>query len=143
MNEFRRVELPSGNVLQVGVSPFSVSKALYQAVLREMRGVKISSDDPVPLILKDLLCAGLSSPEIEKCLWECLKKCTYNSGKGDFKVEESAFEPVECRGDYHQVCMEVAQDNIGPFVKSLCAEFFRSSQTIANILAPRQPTTTS
>lgn len=122
----REVKLPSGAVLKVAASPFAVSKALYQALLKELRAVPVSSKTDMASLYKDLFCVGFSSPAIEACLWECFKRCTYDCGKGELKIDEQTFEPVKNRDDYMRVCAEVAQENILPFAKSLYAEYQRA-----------------
>lgn len=120
----REVKLPSGAILKVSPAPFAESKALYQAFLKEVRHVKISSKMEMAELYKELICIGYSSVEIESCLWKCFERCTYNlGGKGDLKIDKDTFEPVESRDDYMKVCMEVAKENILPFAKSLYAEY--------------------
>lgn len=121
----KEVKLPSGATLKITLSPFATSKALYQAILTEAKGLNITSKTELAALYKELFCIGFSSPEIEKCLWECFKRCTYNGGKGDFKIDENTFETPEARDDYMNVCMEVAKENVLPFVKSLYAEYQR------------------
>lgn len=114
------VVLPSGAKLKITPSSFAVAKDLFQAVTEEMKGLSISSSTEIDInLFKDLFCSGLSSKKIEKCLWECMKKATYN----DLKITEDTFEPVEARQDYLQVMFEVAKENISPFMKSLFASF--------------------
>lgn len=125
----REVTLPSGATLKVTPSAFAVSKALYQAVLSELKGVPVSASTDHPALFKDLMCTGFSSPAIEACLSECFKKCTYNCGKGDMRIDADTFEPVENRDDYIMVCFEVAKENVFPFLKSLYAEFQRVMKT--------------
>lgn len=122
----KEVKCPSGAILKITLSPFSDSKALYHAVLRELRTVSIDPSLTAASMYKDLFCAGFSSLEVESCLEKCLERCTYNSGKGDFRITKETFEPVEAREDYLTVCMEVAKENVGPFAKSLYAEFKRA-----------------
>lgn len=131
----REVKLPSGAVLKITVSPFTTAKNLYQALLKELKNVQISTKTELASIYKELFCIGFSSPEIEACLWECFKRCTYNGGAGDLKIDDQTFEPVERRDDYMMVCMEVAKDNILPFAKSLYAEYLRITETVASTQA--------
>ncbi len=128
----KEVKLPSGAVLKLNPAPFADAKALYQAVLEEIKGISMFSATEMVSVYKDIFCAGFSSRKIEACLWECLKRCTYNnnSGSGDLKIDISTFEPVSAREDYTTVCMEVAKENINPFVKSLYAEYGQLFQTI-------------
>lgn len=121
----REVKLPSGAVLKITPAPFADAKALYQALLKEAQGVEIHSKMEMTNLYKELFCRGFSSPEVEKCLWKCLERCTYNGGNGDLRVSNDTFEPVSARDDYMSVCMEVAKENVLPFVKSLYAEYQR------------------
>lgn len=116
----KEVVLPSGAKLKITPSSFAVSKELFQAVSEELKSLSISASTEIDInLFKDFFCAGLSSKKIEKCLWECMKKATYN----DLKITEDTFEPVEAREDYLQVMFEVAKENITPFMKSLFASF--------------------
>lgn len=119
----REVKLPSGALLKIGLSPFAVGKSLYQAVLEDAKGVDFTGQTELAVLYRDLFCVAASSKKIEACLWECFKKCTYNSGNGDFRITEETFESVEARDDYLTVCVEVAKENILPFAKSLYAEY--------------------
>jgi len=141
--EFREVKLPSGAVLKVAPAPFSDAKALYQAVLEESKRVDLGSGVEIPRLLKDALVSGFASEKIERCLWVCFQRCIYNSGNGDLKIDKDSFEPVKNRQDYVTVCMEVAEENIGPFVKSLYAVWSQALETLESVRASRQPTTTS
>lgn len=121
----KEVKLPSGATLKITPSPFKDAKSLYQAILKEAKGVSINSKTEMAEIFKNLFCIGFSSEEIERHLWVCFSRCTYNGGKGDLKIDADTFEPIEARDDYMQACMEVAKENILPFVKSLYAEYQR------------------
>lgn len=123
----KEVKLPSGAVLKVNPAPFSVAKSLYQSLLRVGINVAFESGAEIGELLKNLLCIGLSSPDIEKILGECFKRCTYDKGdgSGDLKINEDTFEPVKAREDYPVVCMAVGEENLAPFVKSLYAEFLK------------------
>lgn len=115
----REATMPSGKILQVAPAPFADAKALYQALLREMKSVAIGTGTDTQSIFKDLFCVGFSSREIESALWPCMQRCLYNG----LKIDVGTFEPVECRQDYMKVCMEVAKENVGPFGSALYAEF--------------------
>lgn len=117
----KEIELPSGAVLKIYPAPFADSKALYQAMLDEARGVQITKDNELGNMFKDFFCIAFSSKKVEACLSECLKKCTYN----DLAIAKDTFEPLDARADYTMVCMEVAKENVAPFAKSLYAEYQR------------------
>lgn len=118
------ITLPSGATLRIQVAQFAVSKALYQAMLRELRDVRITMRENVEDMLKNLFCAGFSSPAMEDALWACFQRCLYN-GK---KIDKDTFEPEDARGDYVQVCVEVGKANVFPFMKSLYADFAKYVQ---------------
>lgn len=119
----KEVKCPSGAILKVGVAPFTDAKALYQALLKEAKGIAFHNKVELSSLYKDMFCAGFASAEIEKCLWKCMERCTY--GEKDLKISPDSFEPVEAREDFLFVCMAVAEENVGPFVKSLYAEYLR------------------
>jgi hypothetical protein len=119
----KEITLPSGAILKITLAPFSDAKALYQAFLEEMKTIEVSSTHDFTNLFKNLVCIGFSSKKIESCLEVCLKRCTYNYGKGDLKIDKDSFEPAENRGDYMSVCTEVAKENILPFMKSLYVQY--------------------
>lgn len=126
MNQsFKEVTLPSGAILKIAPATFAESKALYQAMLEEAVHINIGSQGELGNVFKDLFCMGFASKKIEACLEACFKKCIYNDGKGDLKIDKDTFEPVSAREDYLTVCMEVAKENVSPFMKSLYAEYRR------------------
>lgn len=135
ISERREVDLPSGAVLRVQIAPFLYAKNLYQAILRELKSVSMAGEIQVAQVIKDAFCVGFSSPEIEKYLWECLKSCTYESspGSGELKISMQTFEPTEARDDYMLVLAEVAKDNVGPFVKTLYADYTQATSLVAKM----------
>lgn len=119
----KEIKLPSGATLGIGETPFATSKALYQAILAEAKGLSVSFKTDKIALYQQIFCMGFSSERIESCLWECFKHCTYTDSRGKFKIDDTTFEPVKARDDFMKVCVEVAKENTGPFVKSLYAEF--------------------
>lgn len=113
------VALPSGAILKIQVAPFGDAKALYQAVLEELRAIPMSAATDIAAALKDIACAGFSSKKIEARLDECLKRCLFN----DLKIDKDTFEPLDRRGDYIPMCIAVMKENILPFAKGLYAEY--------------------
>lgn len=133
----KEVVLPSSAVLKIYDIPFAPAKALYQALLRELKSVEVSSKKELISLYKDLFTYGFSSQEIEKCLWECIKMCTYNSGAGELKITQQTFEPISAREDYMAVCMEVGKEVIAPFTKSLYAEYEQLFSLIMKAESPK------
>lgn len=115
----REVNLDSGAVLKVGTAPFADSKALFQAMLSEMRSVHIGAKLELADLVKDLFFIGFSSPLIEARLEKCLERCLYNG----MKIGPDTFEDEKAREDYLSVCAEVATENLRPFLKTLFARF--------------------
>lgn len=133
--KFRDVTLPSGAVLKVHSASFAESKALYQALMDEVKGVSFNGKADLGNALKDVLSIAVSSKKIEAALWVCMARCIYNSGAGDLKIDQDTFEPVKARGDYTAICKEVMEENVGPFAKGLYAEFQRIMAMIDAILS--------
>lgn len=128
----KSVSLPSGAKLDITVSPFAISRSLYQAVLEETKSLKLDPKAEVDVnLMKDLFCTLLSSKKVESCLDECMKRVTYN-GK---KIDGDTFEPISAREDYLTVCWEVASENIVPFTKSLSAQFSPALEKLKATLA--------
>lgn len=132
--------LPSGAKLEVTLSPFAVSKALYQAIAEDLKEIRISAGSDVAGMLKDAFCAGISSKRIEQSLRECMKKATYNG----VRITDDTWEPEESRQDYLPACLEVASVNVRPFMKSLWSQYadtFRSLQdSLSSISVTQKPT---
>lgn len=127
----REVSLPSGSVLKVQAAPFADAKALYQAVLDEIRFVEITSAQELMNVFKNIVCVGFSSKKIDLTLEQCFKRCTYN----DSNIDKNTFEAVDRRVDYIPVCMEVLKENLEPFTKSLMQEYQRFLSMIPSVPA--------
>lgn len=134
----KEIDLPSGAKLKITLAPFADAKALYQAVLEEFKQIEFNSHVDMSNLFKNIACYGFSSRKIEYCLENCFKRCTYNSGKGDLKIDKDSFESVESRGDYIHICIAIAEENIAPFLKSLFAQYEHFLATIQNVLESKQ-----
>jgi hypothetical protein len=128
----KEVTLPSGAMLVIGHTPFAESLALNEAVIEELKSISFTSQTEMGTLYKDLFCVGFSSKKIKDALWQCFKRCTYDSGKGALKIDKDTFEPEEARQDYPEVCMEVAKANIVPFVKAHSQKFFLILENLKN-----------
>lgn len=127
-----KITLPSGAELDITPSPFTVAKALYQAVAAEGKDLKLDPSAEIDVnFYKDIFCVALSSKKIEAALAECMKRVTYNG----VKVTDETFEPIEARDDYLSVCFEVMKENIQPFTKSLYAKYADILGSLTNIPA--------
>lgn len=132
----REYTCPSGATLVINDSPFADAKALWQALMRDLKDVEVNA--------QSVLCIGFTSPSAEAALAKCLARCTYDGTTGaPLKVDKDSFEPVKCREDYVQVCIEVAMENVAPFLKSLYAAYKAYTATKENTQASRPATTSS
>lgn len=129
----KAIDLPSGAVLKIGSTPFSESRELYQAVARELKNVKIASDEDISNLLKDVICFATASKDIEAKLAVCFKRCLYNGAKID--DVSSTFDPEQSRQDYIPAVIAVLRHNIDPFLKSLYADYKTALSMIGSILA--------
>lgn len=121
----KELTLPSGATLRVTLAPFAVSKALYQAVLEEAKGLTLDPKADVDVnLFKDMFSAAFASKKVELALAECLKRALYNNKH----VDADTFEPEAAREDYMTVCFEVALLNLLPFTKNLTQLFSRIFQ---------------
>lgn len=113
--------LPSGAKLEIALAPFQDANNLQRAFARELKNVKISSAMEVSDVnfMKDLICTAVSSDSIMDALNVCMKRCAYNG----LRIDKETFEAEEARGDFLIVCMEVAKENLLPFLKGLSAQF--------------------
>lgn len=134
------VSLPSGSKLVIQIAPFAEAKALYQALLRELRATPVNVETQMISFYKDIFAGGFSSPHVEACLWKCFERCTIDG----LKIDKDTFEPIERRDDYIQVCMAVGRANVFPFVKSLYASYLEITEALTKneIQASKSKTTT-
>jgi hypothetical protein len=124
------IKLPSGAELKITVAQFGISKNLYQAILEEMKNLKIDAKTEIDAnLFKDIFCVSLSSKKIERALEECMKKCLY---KG-MKIDADTFEPVDAREDYLQVCLEIGKANVMPFFRQASALLSQASAMIPGV----------
>lgn len=114
------ITLPSGKKLEIHPSPFAASKALHQAVMKEIKELKFDPNAEVDVnLIKDLYCIGYSSVEIDRCLTKCFEKVLYDG----LRVTDHTWEPIEARADYVEACYAVLSETLAPFMKSLYAQF--------------------
>jgi hypothetical protein len=123
MAELRKKTLPSGAVLSMNVAPFKEAKALYQALMKELRSIPIKSDTEFAELWKNLYTAGFSSKEVEEALVACMGTCTYNTGPGQEKLTMAVFEDEKNRVDYEDVCIALVEINVLPFANRLYAQY--------------------
>lgn len=112
--------------------PFAESKSLYQAMLDEMKGVKLDPKAEVDAnFYKDMFCVAMTSKKIEEAIWICFQRVTIDG----LKIDDQSFEKVEHRDDYFTACYEVGRENIQPFTKSLYAKYSTVLASLQGVLA--------
>ncbi len=118
--------LPSGVQLRILNIPFAEAKDLYQAVLEELKKVPFDQNTPMVALIKEMAWIGFGSKKVEAALWKCFERCLYNG----LKIDKETFEAEKAREDYSTVSVEVIQNAILPFSKSLFVESGRLSAII-------------
>lgn len=119
----------SGATVIIRLAPFKDAIALKNAVARELAksGVDLkllASEKPgeaMKVDFKSIISALLSvdsSDDVNKALFLCLARCSYN----DAKITPEIFEPDAARGDYYQVVLECVQANLLPFFTGLVSK---------------------
>ena len=129
----KEIKMPSGAILKIGLAPFSDSKALYQAILEELKLTELSFKIEVSSMFKNIACVAFSSKKIESCVETCFKRCLYDCGKGELKIDSQTFEPIENRKDYITAYTAVIEENITPFLNGLYAEFLRFMSRLPSV----------
>jgi hypothetical protein len=114
------VTLPSGAVLGIQMAPFATGMNLFKTVCRELKAAGVELDltalgekDMSALLTPVLQIAG--SDAVERCIWDCLKRCTYNNRR----ITPETFETMPARGDWLKVAWEALRANLAPFFASL------------------------
>ncbi len=125
-------KLDSGKLLKITPAPFSDSKAVYQALLKEIKTLKLDADADIDVNLyKDLFCVALGSDELEKAIWKCMERCIYDG----HKITHDTFEDVSAREDYLEVLLVVGKSNVEPFMKALMQKSSHLLEMMKKVLA--------
>jgi len=123
------ITLQSGVELKITLAPFSEAKELYQALLKEIKDLKLDPEAEIDVnFFKDIFCSSMASKQIEEALKKCLQRCIY--GKERIVNIDAIFESEVAREDYVEVCFEVARANVMPFTKNLYAQFSKIKETL-------------
>ena len=131
----------NGEELLISIGSFQEGMALFKAVARALKGNKINLPESVAADLSgnqigsilDLLLSVISDDEIEKCLFDCAKRCVI--GKDREKVDQDYFDKAENRQNYIPIMLEVAKTNLAPFFQGLTSELpADTTKTLKTIL---------
>lgn len=127
-----RIQLQSGNKLNVTLAPISDSFKLFQEVVKAFKqnGLEIKLDRNSELNIVDIVeknisaCLGgfldiVSSKNVIDSIMDCCARCTYESDGKQQKISQSIFDDEKNRGDYFEVLTLIAKENLLPFFPAL------------------------
>lgn len=116
------MEFKSENTgVKVVINPCSFQDAfkLKSAIQKALLKSGVSIEQALDQDLSSLILAIDSDEEIMKCMFECLKKSTYDG----IKITMDTFENEEARGDLYDIFFQCLKVNIYPFFKPLLSRF--------------------
>lgn len=130
--ETKEVKLISGATLNITLASFSEGHNLFKSFSKELEQANLDPNGDLfnPLAIKNLFCRLSWSDEFQNCLWECMKRATYNKEK----ITPDLFEDAKKREDFIEVCTEVGAFNLAPFMKSLYAKYLPTLSMIKDSL---------
>lgn len=111
------ITLTSGSRIHITTASFANANALVKALLKAAEGMPLDESllRKDVSILKDTVIRAATSPEVERALYACMERCSYN----DIKLIPSNFDNPgtmdDFRRDYFEVCWKVVEVNCGPF----------------------------
>lgn len=107
--------------VKVVIAPCSFQDAfrLKSAIQKALLKSGISLEEALDKDITSLVLAIDSDEEIMKCMFDCLKKSTYDG----VKITMDTFESEEARGDLYDIFFQCLKVNIYPFFKPLLSRF--------------------
>ena len=106
----KELTLPSGAILSISSASFREGHNLFKAVMKELGTLDMSLEINTKLRIK-----LISSDEIEKALWPCMARCTYDK----VKITPEMFDAVEGSvNDFLEIALEVLGFNLDPFFRN-------------------------
>lgn len=111
MKEFQST---SGADVVINIASLRDVMELKNAITREVAksGLKLELGADLSSLISAFMFVD-SSPAVYSALLTCLIKCTYNKEK----ITESTFEAESARGDYYEVVLACAEENLRPFFR--------------------------
>lgn len=109
--------LISGAKLHVTTSPFPDANALRKALLRTARGFPLGSD-PMKMdlsVLKDVFIEAAASDEVERALFKCMERASYENVKITPSLFDDATLGEKARTDLLEIYWKIIEVNCGPF----------------------------
>ncbi len=138
------ITLTSGAKFQITPSSFELANALRKSLMRTVKGIPLG-DNPLNQdlsVLKDVFLEAASSDDVERCLFACLERASYQ----DVKVTKNLFDDPklgqQARSDLFEIFWKCIEVNLGPFfVKIFSVLSERLKTPGATLKSPSQQTT--
>lgn len=127
----RKHKLPSGAELSITTATFERALELFKAYSEELGKLKFSEDMSTLALEKNMFATLIDSNRIENALKECMKSVRIDG----LEVTQEYFKDPERWADYVEVCLEVARDNVNPFMKNLSVRFPVAAEILRRFLA--------
>lgn len=127
----REVKLPSGKKLVIQEANFEAANDLnreFMANLKDLDFGSFNKSDDVTVLLRHFVFRFLASASFEQKVWACMDGCTIDK----LRLKREYFDDVAVRADYPVILMEVAVQNVKPFMKGLFAGLSSLDQIIAS-----------
>ena len=112
----------NGAEVVINEADFISSLKLKSAVLKAIKesGVDIAKIDLEKITIASLepiiaiVLSADTSDDVQKAIFKCLLRCTYNKEK----ITESVFEKTAARKDYYEIVIACLKENLAPFFAS-------------------------
>lgn len=113
-------KLSSGASLVVSQAPFVDAMALQKALLASVKGLPLSADimKMDVSVLKDGVIAAATSPEVEKALFQCAARATYENIVVSADLFDDPKIGTQARKDFYDIAWKIIEVNCGPFFKT-------------------------
>jgi hypothetical protein len=113
-------KLASGASLTVSQAPFVDAMALQKALLASVKGLPLSADimKMDVSVLKDGVIAAATSPEVEKALFQCAARATYDNIVVSSDLFDDPKIGTQARKDFYDIAWKIIEVNCGPFFKT-------------------------
>ncbi len=136
--------LSTGAKLEVTESSFAEAYALEKALISSVKETNLSGlqvkkdvfDMDVDVLLKSVLVMA-TSPEVERCLFKCFERATYDGVKISRGLFDDPKIGLQIREDFHEICLKVAEVNCLPFLKRIFSVLKTFLQTLNATLKPK------
>ena len=137
--------LPSGAKLNITYAPFKDARALHQSLLLAVKGIPLSEKifETDITSFKDAAIMVASSPEVERNVWECAKRATYNGIRVQPELFDDAAMGQQAREDFYQICWRVIEVNCKPFFFQIFSQLKERIKTRPGIPASTSGLTTN